>query len=360
MGYPQQPGYGQQQYGGQTATPDPWANGNLPTGAYDGSDPFDNAIPDSRGQRAQLADPRTGLPVIHTDGQPVFVSAPSLRTLGIGALLIIVPKKIERDIKNTRPGAWKPTFNRLTADVIVCEGQGRMFGGDPTRGLDDPIGPYPVPCVIEDMWIDKDGIIERVEKVLGTGFKIGRIAKVKTSNDRTAWNFNAPHEDPAIATQIVQSLRPLWQAYTQQQLPILNLKTLAERYGVKPGTAAAQPAQQFTNLTNPAYAGGSTVPLMPNGGAVMPPATWPPIQQGYPQNMPTQPVSAPQAPVQDWTLTVTLPPALASFSAMWPTLTREQREQMLANAGVPNPNTAGGSIPPMQTQQAGPGQPPPF
>lgn len=351
MGQPNQ--YNPQAYGQQ---PDPWANGNLPTGAYDGADPFDNAIPDGRGQRAQLAGPN-GQPVIHTDGQPVFVSPPSLRTLGLGTLLIIVPKKLERDIKNTRPGAWKPTFNRLTADVIVCEGQGRMFGGDPTRGLDDPIGPYPVPCVIEDMWIDKDGIIERVEKVLGTGFKIGRTAKVKTSNDRTAWNFNAPHEDPAIAAQIVQSLRPLWQAYIEQRLPILNLKTLAERYGVKPGAVAAvAPVQaQPTQATYNPYAQQA----QPQWPPMQPGQNTAPIQQGYPQSMQAQPVSAPQAPVQDWTLTVALPPALAAFGPQWGTMTPQARATLLSQAGIATPN-AGVPPVPAAAQWTGPGQPPPF
>lgn len=320
MGYPQgnqqYSQYPGQQYPPQQAQPDPWAqNGPPPVGSYDGADPFDNAIPEGRGQRAQLAGP-DGRPVVHTDGEPVFVSPPSLRTLGVGTLLFIVPKRIERGVKNNRPGAWKPTFDRLTADVIVCDGQGRRFGGDPTRDLDDPLGPYPVPCVIEDMWIDKDGIIERVpESLIGTGFKIGRIAKVKTASDRTAWNFNSPHEDPEQARAIVQSLRPLWEAYKAGQLPILSLKTLAERYGVKPQATPIQPVYnaQPTQATYNA-----------------PPAQFPP--------MPMQPVSAPvpAAPVADWTLNLPggLPPQLAMWAPQWGALAPAQREQMLAMAGV--------------------------
>lgn len=373
MGYPQQAQYGpphngQQQYPPQPPTApaygqDPWANGNLPTGSYDGADPFDNAIPEQRGQRAALAGP-DGLPVIHTDREPVFVSPPSLRTLGVGTLIFIVPKKIERGVKSTRKDAFKPIFDRMTADVIVCDGQGRKFGGDPTRTLDDMLGPYPVPCVIEDMWIDKDSIIERVpEHLIGNGFKIGRIVKVKTSNDRMAWNFAAPHEDPAQAAAIVQSLRGIWEAYRSQRLPILSLKTLAEQYGVKPGAAAAQSqpqaGQQYGQaavVTQQSYGPYATPgpgqypqPVQQN----QPPA-WPPMQPGrnvapmqqvgltpagqqvaqQAQGYPAQPVSAPVAPVQDWTLNYPAPPG---WQATWPTLAPAQREQMLAQMGVTGP-----------------------
>lgn len=389
MGYPnqqqQQPGY----------APDPWANGNVPTGSYDGADPFDNAIPDSRGQRVQLARP-DGSPAIHTDGEPIFVSPPSLRTLGIGTLVIIVPKKIERDVVSKRPGAWKPTFNRITADVIVCDGQGRKFGGDPTRDLPDLLGPFPVPCVIEDMWIDKQGIIDRVESVLGTGFKIGRIVKVKTDSDRTAWVLNSPEYDPANpaapanperARQIVQSLRPLWQAYLDRQLPILNLKTLGEQYGVKPGATVQQTAPAASYSLNapvspnpygqqqPQMAAPAGMQMQPQINQQAPPA-WPPMQPG--QNMapmqqqPAQalqalqalqaPISAPAAPQGDWTLQVALPAALEAFRPMWGTMEPAHREMMLAQAGVVRPGAGAYEQQPAATAApAGPyAAPPPY
>jgi hypothetical protein len=382
MGYPQQPQYGQAaptSYPAQPApqqsayTQDPWANGNLPTGAYDNADPFDNAIPEGRGQRVQLAGP-DGRPYLH-QGEPVMVSPPSLRTLGPGRLIFIVPKKIERNMKNPFEGGWKDFIDRLTADVIVCDGTGERFGGDPTKGIPDLLGPFPVPCVIEDMWIQNDGIIERVpENLIGNGFKIGRVTKAKTKSNRTAWNFGSPDEDPAKAAAIVQSLRPLWAAYQNQQLPILSLKTLAERYGVKPGAAPVQ-----TQPANP-YPAGATVPVF--GGHVpvqqQPPA-WPamqpgqnmaPIQHGFgigdprtdavPPYGPTQPpVSAPVAPAADWTLSAPVPPG---WEATWPTLTPAVREQMLAQLGVRNPNSAHDvtAPPPMQPPASAYGQAPPF
>jgi len=337
MGYPQQ-----QQYPPQAPRsgyqPDPWANGNTPA-AYDGADPFDNAMPDQRAPRAMVAGP-DGRPYLHM-GEPVPVSPPSLRTLGVGRLLIIVPKRMERGLKSTFEGAWKPVFDRLTADVIVCDGQGERFGGD-GRDVPDLLGPFPVPCVIEDMWIDKDGIIEKVpESFIGGGFKIGRIAKVKTKANRTAWNFNAPHDDPEQARAIVQSLRPLWAAYCNRQLPILSIETLGERYGVKSSAHAAL-AQQAGPVQQQTYASGA--PAQPFQQQP-PQPQWPVMAPG--QNMaPAVPVSAPVAPVADWTLGEAPPPG---FEGVWASWTPGQREQVLASMSRLNPNAA-----PVQVAQAGP------
>jgi hypothetical protein len=393
MGYPQQgqmpPAYQQNPYGQQdsygrqignqgfpmSAAPvlpppqmsNPQQQGDPFANSFDGADPFDNAMPEQRGQRAALAGP-DGRPVIHTDGEPVMVSPPSLRTLGMGTLLLIIPKKIERDLKNTRKtkADERDTYNRMTADVIVCDGTGRMFGGDPTRGLDDMLGPYPVPCVIEDMWIDKDGIINRIpDNMIGTGFKIGRIRKTKTNSDRMAWILAAPDENPAQAAVIVQSLRPLWAAYLAQQLPILNLKTLGERYGVKPGAA---PVQQ----TAPVQAYSPNAPMSPNPYVQQQSPQWPPMQPG--QNMapmqqgPAQPVSAPQwappapttptAALADWTLQQTPPPG---WEQSWAGLGAGQREQILGQLGVHNPNAVlPASVPPNPAMANPYGQPPPF
>jgi hypothetical protein len=343
MGYPQQQQYPPQ--GNPYGQTDPWANGNLPTGAYDNADPFDNAIPDQRAGRVPMAGP-DGLPLMHTDRLPINVTPPSLRTLGVGRLVLVVPKKIERDLPTNDPKAWRSKYDRMTADVIVCDGNPGRYGGDPTRGIDDMLT-FPVPCVIEDLWIDKAGIIEKFpESLIGQGFKIGRIVKVKTKSDRTAWNFNAPDEDPARAAAVVQSLRPLWAAYTGQQLPILSLKTLAEQYGVKPGTAA--PAAQAMNFNDPANQ-AFTQPTQQQ------PPQWPPLQPGQmapmQQNTPVQPVSAPQAPVQDWTLTVALPPALEQFRPRWAGLAPAMREQMLSQVGVTNPaqQTTPAGMPPIGT-----------
>jgi hypothetical protein len=334
MGYPQQ-----QQYPPQAPPsgyqPDPWANGNVPAGSYDGADPFDNAMPDQRAPRAMLAGP-DGRPYMH-QGEPVPVSPPSLRTLGVGRLVFIVPKKMERGIKSTFEGAWKPVFDRLTADVIVCDGTGERFGGDPTKGIPDLLGPFPVPCVIEDMWIDKDGIIERVpETLIGGGFKIGRIAKVQTKAKRTAWNFNAPHEDPEQARAIVQSLRPLWAAYCNRQLPILSIETLGERYGVKNAPMpVAQPSPYVQQMPQnaPAQLGMVATPTGPVQQQPSQPQ-WPVIPPG--QNMaPVAPVSAPVAPVADWTLGEAPP---AGFEGVWGSWTPGQREQVLASMGRFNPN----------------------
>jgi hypothetical protein len=389
-------GYPTQQYppGNPYGMPGPVHTGGDPfAGSYDGYDPFDNAIPDQRAGRVPMAGP-DGRPLIHSDGLPINVTPPSLRTLGVGRLVLVVPKKIERDIPNNDPKAWRSKFDRMTADVIVCDGNPGRFGGDPTRGIDDMLT-FPVPCVIEDLWIDKAGIIEKFpESLIGNGFKIGRIVKAKTKNDRTAWNFNSPDEDPARANAIVQSLRPIWTAYQGQQLPILGLKTLAERYGVKPGTAtqAVPPAPAQVNLTNPPYAGGSTVPLSGGHAPVQqqPPA-WPPMQPG--QNMapiqhgfgvgdprtdavppygPAQPVSAPQAgqwtppaptaALADWTLQVDLNAAgLAMWAPQWQSLTQEVRTQILAQVNITGPASQP-NIPPTNVPTGYPGYPgtPPF
>ena len=153
---------------------------------------------------------------------------------------------------------------------------------------------------------EDDGIIERVpESLIGKGFKIGRLVKRPTKSKRTAWNFLDPAFDlsnpdapidQARSQAIIQSLRPLYQAYQARQLPILSMETLSERYGVKPenmpqaapqGAPAYVPpaapqgfpqgfppygnAQNPVALTNPA--GGSTVPMpmAPQGAP-----TWPP------------------------------------------------------------------------------------
>jgi hypothetical protein len=210
---------------------------------------------------------------------------PALRTIGVGRLLVIVPLRIQRGVAN--PFQVGTTQSRLIADVLVCDGQPFMYGGDPTKGLPDNLGPFPVPGNIRGMWIHSDGIIDQIpEEKIGRGVILARLTKANTRSGRQVWKL----DDPSAADKAIAA--PIYQAYVAGQLS--------------------------TPLPSP----------------VAVPATAPMAQPYSPP---------PAAVVTDWTLTH---PAPAGFEASWTGFTPAQRAQMLAMTGV-TAGTAGPLVPAM-------------
>lgn len=355
MGYPNQPGQypppaqqyipypPQQQTPAPYAQPDPWAQQNqqpqaapaAPQYANQGqqmaannglADPFANA-----GVGARTGGFRTG-----PNGHPI-VNA-TLRCLGSGRIVIIVPKQLRRQVANPHPeaAAKKPFRDELTADIIVCTGEPFMFGGN-SKEIPDSLGPISVPCVIPDAFITNDGVIEKVpEERIGKGIVVAHLVMTRTSNNNPVWNAN----EVPVADYDKYGCRQAYAAYCAEQLP----KAEGE-----------QPLKQVTRA-----APAPLPPAVQPQQAQQPMPQWPPMQPGQnmapmqqaPQYLP-QPV-APQPAAGDWTLTdpraqQALSPGgpLVGYAQVWATFQAGQREQILGQLGISNqqPAMAGAQAP---------------
>lgn len=273
------------------------------------ADPFANA-----GVGARIGGFKLG-----PNGHPVVsASLRNIEIIGSGRVVILVPKQLKRGVANPYPEAAekKPFRDELTTDIIVCTGAAFTFGGD-GKGVPDNLGPVSVPCVIPDAFVTNDGVIEKVpESRIGKGIVVGHLVKVKTGSGNWAWNLN----EVPTSEYDKYGCRQAYQAYVAEQLPKAEgEQPLKVVQNAAPAPLPPAPAQQIPQLAGP------------YGQNLQQPAPqWPPMQPGQtmapmaPQ-YPPQPVSAPQAPAPDWTLSVAPP---TGYEAVWATWTPEVREQV--------------------------------
>lgn len=325
--------------------------------------------------------------------RPAFTGqvGPALRCIG-ERLVVIVPKQILRDEPNPfykaeQPVSYSnsPTRNRMVCDLVLVSGQPFMYGGN-NSDIPDTQGPFPVPGVISNYEIIKTSVVNSVDPTtVGGGAVIGYLYKTKTANNNTAWNFGKTPEagspERNFAAQVFQAYQagqlpthvptapvanPVQPAYTMpvgQQAPYIQsygqggpaaqvAQPTMGQYAQMPPSQSPQFNQTVPGTFNPM--GPQAVPAPPSTPAPQGAPQWPqgmqpgqmaPMQQQAPalgapyaqpdpwaaQNTPAQPVSAPQAPAQDWTLSIQPP---AGYEAVWPTWTAAQREQVARQLGL--------------------------
>jgi len=147
---------------------------------------------------------------------------PTLRTLGVGRLVVIVPLEKHRDTPNQFFKADKPVTNSnsptrtyVVADVLICDGHPFMYGGNPTEGTPDTLGPFPAPGVIYRMEIDKKPILDDIpETQIGGGVIIARIVKqAPKGSGNPYWVLSK------VTPQDRQIARPVYDAYVAKTLP---------------------------------------------------------------------------------------------------------------------------------------------
>jgi hypothetical protein len=140
-----------------------------PTATYDNSDPFDAPAPQ---------EPK----------------GPRIRDL-YGRLLLIVPRKLEENIPNTREaGKFQ---DRMTADVVVLDGGTLHFGGTPEKTPPTPhTKTVELPYKRPRMYISAVGVISQCRVALAKivtegkpGMVLGRLG-VGEAKDATS---NAPY-----------------------------------------------------------------------------------------------------------------------------------------------------------------------
>lgn len=268
--------------------------------------------------------------------------APALRCIGVGRLVAIVPLAIHRGERNpyykaSQPVSYsnQPTRDRLVCDLLICDGQGFMYGGDPTKGLPDNEGPFPAPGYVKDMWITKQSLVDAIpEHTVGGGVVLARFVKVPTSNGNTVWNISKEGLEPGTPARAQAAA--VYQAYKEGRLPTHTPSPKAAVQAPPTAGYTTPPAPNMGNVgvANPAYA--TTTPVQfPYGGAPSPT----PLPPGYGQAAPVAgaqfppqaaPVAAP-APVGDWTLTHNPP---TGFESAWTSWSPEQRASVLAMQGV--------------------------
>lgn len=360
MTYPQYPQQGiapQYQPGGYPPPAQPQPAQAVPAQQYPqahgdpfSGDPFADAMPTQRdGAR--------------TDEQGNIIVTPTFRTLGVGRLLIIIPKSWhpneDNPFKNQGPNS-KPTRNRLVADVVIANGAPFMFGGDPQKGTPDQFGPAQAPCLIRDMWITQEGIIEKVPPTkVGGGFVIGRLWKGQSAGGNHPWNFGWPKEATAAEIEADKAtLRPAYDAWKAGTLPEPMGKIAPQVHQ----QTHAQPAPPVYASPNQPAAMQQAAPAY-NPYTQPPPGYAQPQMPAYPPNAamgmqavqgPPAPPVAPAPPAVDWTLQQASPQGWAP--EQWQQIGPAQREQTLAMMGVRNPNVPQSGVPAASAQ----GSPPPF
>lgn len=330
-----------------------------------------------------------GDPFSDPEKQSTGAGKPTLRVLGIGRLVAIVPLEKHRDQPNPYYKADKPVTNSnsptrtyIVADVLVCDGQPFMYGGntmdpDPAKHA-DLFGPFPVPGVIFGMQIDKKPILDDIpETQIGGGVILARLAKQGGANGGNPyWVLSkATPQDRAIAS-------PIYQAYKNGQLPTHVPPPPAPAqnagqptYGYPAGQVPQTPPGMVPTpygmapaaSVHPEYAAAVSAPgaqVVPMGGQVAPISPqqpqWPTSPAQYPQPInPAQPVSAPAtagylggpgasasgaaptgspyAQPDPWAQQQSAPPAPADvpvpgYEAGWHTFSEPQKQMIRAQA----------------------------
>jgi hypothetical protein len=137
-----------------------------------------------------------------SDARAGFVKLDDL----LGRLLLIVPLSIE-DRPSTKPGRTGETYESITADVIVCD-------GDVTDMIDE------VPMVLEGIFVSGGVIVPQLKPKLPRGNReggmvLGRLGQQPSQHKKgsPAWVLNEPTEDDKVIA------RPLAKAYLAANQP---------------------------------------------------------------------------------------------------------------------------------------------
>jgi hypothetical protein len=252
---------------------------------------------------------------------------------------LFIPRKIARNQPDKyNQGKFK---DEVTCDIVVLDGGNFYFGAAPKA---QPPRPQPthvtaVPVAFTNRIIGNGNMVAALERAVGTGAVVGIVRQGVGDKGNPPWNIYAVDaNDPR---------RQLAVAYLNGQLQL-----------AKPTELSPQPVAQL-----PPNPYGQPMPQQP---AQMAPAPQyaPPAPQGYPQPIvpQAQPQQAPQAfqqqpapqyaPAPDHSnqaypqqpngaaQPVWMPPAPQApaepgpppgYEAMWPQLTPEQRQQVLAH-----------------------------
>lgn len=258
---------------------------------------------------------------------------PSLAALGLGRLVIMIPKgevyQEKSKFKDPKTGAERMA-NALLVDILICDGPEIMFGGDPDEGIAHTHRTA-APTWFANQRIMGDRIIDQIVTSSRQGVCLGRLGKKPSANGgRAMWELIKPSE------QDVQIALPVYTAFVSGQFPQAEII----QFGVRPGAAYPPPmAPQFQPQAAPA---------MPQWPAAQPAVVAQPMAYTPPPPpvAPAQPAWQagpifPPAPVveADWTLN-TMPPGFPGSPEQWTGATREQRQQFLAQAGITGPQQA--------------------
>lgn len=134
-------------------------------------------------------------------------------------LLLILPKKLEEGVPN-RLGEPGDTQDRLTADVIVLDGDPIAYGGEPEKVDGKPHDKVAqIPCKNTAMFVSYTGIVSQCREALenyknkkgGKTMALGRLGlgEVPANGGNRPWVLQDPTEqDKAIAREYLRKNPP--------------------------------------------------------------------------------------------------------------------------------------------------------
>lgn len=209
------------------------------------------AAPQQAAPQTQYGPPRA------PDAPAATVTRPRLQDFGRdGRLVLISPSEIKRGLPN-RLGKPGDTQDRMTADVVILDGNAFPFGGQPEKGVAHTLLSSEPPYEIPAMFISSAPLISQCERRVGESV-LGRLRIVPLQNGNSAYRIDDP---------------------TQADFEVANAFIAAKAQG---RVAAPQPAPQSAPpqpqpqqappqyMTQPA-----PVPAYNPGGAVPQPQQYP-------------------------------------------------------------------------------------
>lgn len=136
---------------------------------------------------------------------PAAGASPRIQDLGVGRLILIYPKKVEKvpsTFKGDPPGTMK---DRMTADLVVLDGAPFTYGGSELAGRAHD-KQCTAPARFSNVWINQIALISACADVLAEvqqgkpGMVLGRLDRGQPSGGQPPWILKkATDEDRAIA-----------------------------------------------------------------------------------------------------------------------------------------------------------------
>jgi hypothetical protein len=186
---------------------------------------------------------------------------PGINRLGIGRTVAIRPDRVEMVNKQDpkSPTGFK-TVRRVHADVIVLDGNPILFGGNLNSGAPDNMA-QPVPCIIQQLWIDDAVVGNQIQGYAGRGvYVVGRIKQLppRDATSRPSWAI----ED---VTEADNALFMQWWNATNGGMNFINPQPFPVQVAapVAPVAAPVAPVQAYVPPAIPAQRAPEPAPAAP-------------------------------------------------------------------------------------------------
>lgn len=231
-----------------------------------------------------------------------------------GRSVLMVPKRIEKGLKDTLSDKPDATYDRITADILILDGGPLEFGGNPLKNKPHTMV-VQTPYMAHGVFVSQGNLLTALEPCIASNQALsGRVTQGTANNPahNAPWNLTPLKEDDptrGMAGQI------LGQIMTGE----FNNPTPTPKFGPPPQPAYV-PQAAYQAPPQPQYA---PQPAAPAPGSY---EAWVAQQQQAPS--PVNPANVMPEPPVGWT------------REQWQAQSPEVRAQVMANMGVQHASQA--------------------